>query len=185
MRRSLAEVVVGELEVADLGCHDRLGGGGQRGVSYGECLVVGEVPGLLLLAERIAEDVHREHEVGLLDDLLAVEVEVREVQEQGILLRPRVFEIPELVAGEALRLRWTPSASSHGITIAVRCVAPGRGLLEIGPERCSVAGMTGDRIGCSAHVPLCQQVGVDVVVGDRAVLVRARDAVDAEAPCES
>src|SRR5207244_7684422 len=41
--------------------------------------------------------------------------------------------------------------------------------------------MTCDRVGGFAQVSLREQVGVDVVVGDRAVLVGAGDAVDAEA----
>src|SRR5438046_2794794 len=36
-------------------------------------------------------------------------------------------------------------------------------------------------VGGGEHVPLREQVGEDVVVGDGAVLVGARDAVDAEA----
>ena len=136
----LAEVVVGELEVPDLGCHDRLGAGGQRGVSHGEWLVVGEVPRLLVVAERVAEDLHREHEVGLLDHLLAVEVEVGEVQEQGILIRPRVLEVPDLVAGEALRLRVDAERVVPRDHDLVRGVSPGRRLLRIDSERCRARG---------------------------------------------
>ena len=97
-QRGLAEVVVGELEVADLGRDDRLRAGRERRVADGERLVVGEVARLLLVGERVAADVQREHEVGLLDDLLAVEVEVGEVQEQRVLVGRRVLEVPELVA---------------------------------------------------------------------------------------
>ena len=75
----LAEVVVGQLEVAGLGSDDRLDAGRERRVAYGQLLVVGEVAGLLLGGERVAAGVEREHEIGLLDDLLAVEVEVGEV----------------------------------------------------------------------------------------------------------
>ena len=39
-----------------------------------------------------------------------------------------------------------------------------------------------DRVGGRSQVPLRHQVRVDVVVGDRAVLVGAGDAVDAEPP---
>ena len=63
-----------------------------------------------------------------------------------------------------------------------RGVAPRRRLFEVGTERCGVAGMTGDGVRSSAQIPLCEQVGVDVVVRDRAVFVGAGDAVDAEAP---
>ena len=59
-------------------------------------------------------------------------------------------------------------------------VAPGGRLLEVGTERRRVARVARDRVGGGAQVPLGQQVGVDVVVRDRAVLVRAGDAVDPE-----
>ena len=100
-----AEVVVGQLEVADLGRDHRLGAGRERGIADRQRLVVGEVAGLLLVAEGVAAQVQREHEVGLLDDLLAVEVEVGEVQEQRVLLGSGVREVPGLVLGEGLGLR--------------------------------------------------------------------------------
>ena len=49
-QRGLGEVVVGQLEVADLGGDDRLGARGQRRVANGQRLVVGEVARLLLVA---------------------------------------------------------------------------------------------------------------------------------------
>ncbi len=61
-------------------------------------------------------------------------------------------------------------------------VTPGRRLLRINSQRYRQAGLTPHRVGRGQHVPLCQQVGVDVVVGDGAVLVGARDAVDVETP---
>ena len=85
-QRRLAEVVVGELEVADLGRDHRLRARRERRVAHGQRLVVGEVARLLLVGEGVAAQVQREHEVGLLDDLLAVEVEVREVQQQRVLV---------------------------------------------------------------------------------------------------
>ena len=63
-----------------------------------------------------------------------------------------------------------------------RGVSPGCRLFEVGTERCGVAGMTGHCVGSGAQIPLCEQVGVDVVVRDRAVFVGAGDAVDTEAP---
>ena len=98
MQRGLAEVVVGELEVPDLGGDHRLRAGRQRRVAHRERLVVGEVARLLLVGERVAAAVQREHEVGLLDDLLAVELEVREVQQQRVLVGRGALEVPELVA---------------------------------------------------------------------------------------
>ena len=84
-QRGLAEVVVGELEVADLGRHDGLDARRQRRVADGQRLVVGEVARLLLGGEAVAAQQQREHEVGLLDHLRAVELEVRDVQQQRVL----------------------------------------------------------------------------------------------------
>ena len=78
-QRRLGEVVVGQLEVADLGRHHRLRAGRERRVAHGDRLVVGEVARLLVGRERVAAELHRQHEVGLLDDLAAIEVEVGEV----------------------------------------------------------------------------------------------------------
>src|SRR5207247_2220257 len=61
-------------------------------------------------------------------------------------------------------------------------VPPGSGFLEVGSELGGVAGMAGDGVGGGAEIPLREQIGVDVVVGDCAVLVGTGDAVDAEAP---
>src|SRR2546430_8782522 len=49
--------------------------------AHGQRLVVGEVPRLLLGGERVAAQLHGEHHVGLLDDLLAVQLEVRRSEE--------------------------------------------------------------------------------------------------------
>ena len=57
-------------------------------------LVVGEVARLLLVAEGVTAQMQRQHEVGLLDDLLAIQVEVGEVQQQRILLGRGGVESP-------------------------------------------------------------------------------------------
>ena len=77
---------------------------------------------------------------------------------------------------------WTPRRSSNGISIASaasRQAAVSSGVdVELGaPVR-----MASDGVGCEAQVPLRHQVGVNVVVGDGAVLVGAGHAVDAKAP---
>ena len=51
---------------------------------------------------------HREDEVSLFDDLLAVEIKVRVVQEQGIVVRSGLREIPRLVFGKGFVLRGYP-----------------------------------------------------------------------------
>ena len=84
--------------------------------------------------------------------------------------------------GEALGLRVDAELLVPGDDHVVGGVAPGRGLLEVGAELGRVARMAGDGVGGRAEVPLREQVRVDVVVGDRAVLVGPGDAVDAKAP---
>ncbi len=56
------------------------------------------------------------------------------------------------------------------------------GLLVVDAERGGAPRMALGGVGGGAQVPLRHQVRVDVVVGDRAVLVGAGDAVDPEAP---
>src|SRR5258708_19947496 len=103
--RSFTQVIIGELELAHLGSQDSLCGSRQRGVAHGQRLIVREVARLLLWRERVAAQVHGEDEVGLFDDLLAIEVKVREMQEQRVLVRRGVGEVPYLVFGKGLGLR--------------------------------------------------------------------------------
>ena len=76
---------------------------------------------------------------------------------------------------------WTPSASSHGMTMSSAASRQAAASSRSAPSSAAWRGMARDRVGGGAQVPLRQQVRVDVVVGDRAVLVGAGDAVDAEA----
>ena len=176
----LAEVVVGELEVPHFSGDHRLRAGRQRRVADGQSLVVGEVARLLLVGEGIAARVQREHEVGLLHDLLAVQVEVGIVEQQRVLRGVGAGEVPGLMVGEALRLRVDPEGLVPRDDHVLGRVPPCRRLLEVGTESGGVPRMAPDGLGRRAQVPLSHQVGVDVVVGDRAVLIGAGDAVDAE-----
>ena len=72
-----------------------------------------------------------QHEIRLLDDLLAVEVEVRKVQEQRILLRLRVLEIPDLVVREPFGLRMDSEGLVPRDDHLPRGITPGSGLLGI------------------------------------------------------
>jgi hypothetical protein len=121
-----------------------------------------------------------ENEVGLLDDLLAVEVEVREVEQERVLIGLGVVKVPALVRGEALRLWVHAERLVPGNDDVVRRVPPARGFLEVRAECGGATGVAGDG-GGGAQVLLRGQVGVDVVVGDCAVFVRTGDAVDPEA----
>ena len=107
-QRRLREVVVGEIQMADLRRKHRLGASRQRGVANGQSFVVLEVASLLLIGERVAAQVHRQDQIGLLDDLLAVELEVREVQKQRIALGRGGLEIPAVILEKAVRLRMQP-----------------------------------------------------------------------------
>ena len=179
-QRGLAQVVEGEGEVTGLGRDDRLGAGRQRGVAHGERFVVGEIPPLLLRGEVGVAQLHREHQVGLFDDLLAVQVEVGVVEQQRIVVGRSAREVPDLVPGESLGLR------VHAQRLVIRDVhglpgvPPAGRLLGVdaqfaGPVRVALRGRRGGQ-----QVPARHHVGVDVVVGDGAVLVRAGDTVDVE-----
>lgn len=85
-QRGLGRVVVGQSQMVGLGGDHRLAAGREGGVADGQRLVVGEVAGDLLLVEVVRAGVHRQDQVGLLDDLFAVEVEVGEVEQQGVLV---------------------------------------------------------------------------------------------------
>ena len=63
-----------------------------------------------------------------------------------------------------------------------RGIAPGRGLLRVDAQFPGPLRMAFRQVGGAQQVPLGHQVGVDVVVGDGAVLVRAGDPVDVEPP---
>ena len=84
--------------------------------------------------ERVAAQVHRQHEVGLLDDLLAVQVEVGEVQQQRVLLGRGALEVPDLVLGEALGLRVDAELVVVGDEHRLGGVAPAGGLLVVDAE---------------------------------------------------
>jgi hypothetical protein len=175
-----AEVVQGQVEVTGLGRDDRLGAGRQRRVSHGQPLVVLEVPRLLLAGERIAEQVHGQHQVGLLDDLLAVQVEVGEMQHQRVLPGRGAGEIPDLVPGEPSAWECTPRGLVERDGHGLGRIAPASGLLVADAELAGALGIPLSRIRGGQQVPARHQVRVDVVIGQGAVLIRAGDAVDVE-----
>ena len=92
--RGLHDVLVRQVRQPHLRGDDRLAARRQRRVADGDLLVVGEVAQLLLVGERVAAQEQREHEVGLLDHLLAVELQVRVVRVQRIVLLGRAREVP-------------------------------------------------------------------------------------------
>ncbi len=176
----LAEVGVGQPQVPGLGGEHRLAARGQGGVPHGQCLVVGEVARLLLVGERVRALHHREHHVGLLHHLLAIQIEVGIVQHERVVLGRRRFEVPALEVREPGRL----FVHAEGLVVrdrhAGRGVPPGRGLLVVHSEFVGPVRMAGGRVGCGQQVLSRHQVGVEVVPGDGAVLVGSGHAVDVE-----
>jgi hypothetical protein len=161
--------------VADLDRDHGLRAGREGGVADGQGLVVGEVAGLDLGAEGVAAQVQRQHEVRLLDDLLAVQVEVGEVQEQRVLVGSGAREIPGLMLGEGLRLGMNAQLLVVGDDDR-RCGVPPAGcLLRVDAELGCAIGVPLDGVCRQPQVPLRHQIGVDVVVCDGAVLVGPGD----------
>jgi hypothetical protein len=154
----------------------------QRRVAHGDGLVVGEVAGLLILREAVAALPQGHYEVGLLDHLLAVEVEVVEVQEQWVPVGRRVLEVPDLMREEVLVLRMDPERRVVGQRHRVGGASPAVHLFLRDAQLLRTVLQLLTAEGRGVKVPLRHQVGVDVVVGDGRVLVRAGDAVDAKPP---
>ena len=135
---------------------------------------------LLLLGEGVRPHVHGQHQVRLLDDLLAVELEVRVVQQQRVVVLGCVLKVPPGVIGEALVLRVDVEALVKRDVHRGRRVPPGGRLLSRHTQGFGRAGELLGQIGRAGQVPLRHQVGVDVVVLDRAVLIRSGHALDPE-----
>src|SRR6202043_2770042 len=119
-------------------------------------------------------------EVRLLHDLFSVEVEVVEVKEERVLVRLCIPEVPMLVLGEIAGLL------VHSQRLVVWDVhmfgssAPSSDLSAPDLEPVRFAGVAVDGRGGPSKVSLRHQVGVQVVVGKGAVLVRAGHSVDPE-----
>ena len=85
--------------------------------------------------------------------------------------------------GEPLGLRMYPSAWSWGTIIALGGIAPGwRSPRRRRRARAARSGWRSTASAAARRFRCGHQVRVDVVVGDRAVLVRSGDAVDPKAP---
>ena len=140
----------------------------------------GEVARLLLIGERVATFVHRQDQVSLFDDLLAVEVKVREVQKEGVLVRAWFLRSPSDRARESPRPGdGFPALSRKGSRWFVRRPAELRRFLAVDFQAFIATSMCPlGRIRGRTQVLLRHQVRIDVVVGNRAVLVGTRHAVD-------
>ena len=96
----------------------------------------------------MADEVGGEHDVGLLDHLVAVELERVEVQQQRVLLARRALEVPALALEEALVLEHDPerlvarhvhalggAAPALDLVGGERQLAGERGVRDAGPRR--------------------------------------------------
>ena len=104
------------------------------------------------------------------------------MQQQWILFGPRRVEVPDLVLGERFRLGVNTARVVVRDQHRVGRVTPASGLLGVDAQLGGAIGIALNRVGSGEQIALCHQVRVDVVVGDRAVLVRSGDTVDAKAP---
>ncbi len=168
--------------MADLRGHDRLRPRRQRRVPHRDLLVVREVAGLLLRGEGDAPEVHGQHEVSLLHHLLAVQVEVREVQQQRVLIGSRRGEVPARVVRVPFALLVDAEARVERHHDPRRGVTPRRRLFHLDAQLVGEVGMALDHLRRGPQVLLGHEVRVDVVVDERVVLVGTGDAVDAEPP---
>ena len=89
--------------------------------------------------------------------------------------------VPDLAPGEPRCLGVHAQRLVVGDSHGLRHVPPGGGFPVAHTEFAGAGGLPFGRVGGAEQVCLRHQVGVDVVVGDGAVLVRAGDPVDVEA----
>ncbi len=160
--------------------HHRLGRCGERGVAHCDRLVVGERAILLRERERLVREEQGEHEIGLLHDLLAVQIEVGEVVVQQVLLGVRRLEVPPRQIRVARRLRVHAPGRVERDVHRVGRRLPSRDLLRRDAEAIGDIGMGASRRRGAPQVQLHHEVGVHVVVHHGGVLVGPRDAVDVE-----
>ncbi len=102
------------------------------------------------------------------------------MQEQGVLIRRGVSEVPHRVLGKGLILWGHSQALVIGEEHLLGCLAPAGDLVAVHAEGACLFGMALHCFCRPAQVVLGHEVGVDVVVSDGAVLVGSRDTVDAK-----
>ncbi|MDF2574998.1 MAG: hypothetical protein K0S05_1910, partial [Agromyces sp.] len=182
------EVPDRQLVVADLGRDDRLHDRRERRVARGQRVVVLEVRALRLGGEPVALQVEREHDVGLLEHLEAVDDERVVVQQQGSAVLGGVLEVPQLLLQE----RGVLGVDAELLVerdVHVRGRTTPAGHLTRGDPEALHEPVVGDRVehlqvvdraGGRGEVRPGHDVRVEVVVHDRRVLVGPGHAVDVE-----
>jgi hypothetical protein len=101
--------------------------------------------------------VEREDEVGLLDDLLAVELELGEVQEQRVAVDGSSGEVPPLVLSKAFRLWVHTELRVPRQEHLARGGLPGGGLFTVGAELRALLRVASSGVGGGEQVLLCQR----------------------------
>ena len=184
----LPEVLQRQVLVAHLRREDRLHDGRQRRVARGQRVVVLEVGELVLGREVVALQEQREHDVGLLEHLVAVDHERVEVQQQRPLVGRGVLEVPHLALEEHLVLRMDAEGRAERDVQRLGGPIPRLGLAGVEVQAVDhravglgvVLGHLADGARGEAEVEAGHDVREQVVVDDRGVLVRPGDAVDVE-----
>ncbi len=181
--RGLEQVGVGEVEMPHLCRDDGLRARRQRRVAHGQALVVVERARLLLLREAVPHPVQCEDEVGLLDDLLAVQIEVRVVHEQRVGVGLGALgKIPHFSIRRPGELLVDPALSVVVHRHPLRRVTPACEVVVDDAEGFGLVLMAFGDVRRVAQVTSRRQVRVRVVVDDGAVLVRPGHSADVEAP---
>jgi hypothetical protein len=102
------------------------------------------------------------------------------VQHQRILILARARKVPDRVLGELLVLGMHASRLVVGDEHGLGRVPPGGRLIGTDIELPGALRVALDGVGRCPQVLLRHEVGVDIIVGDGAVLVRTGNTIDAE-----
>jgi len=119
-----AEVRQRVLLIADLGGDDALDARRERRVAARDAVVVVVVGALLVGVELVAQEKHGENDVGLLDHLVAVNLERVVVQEEREVAGRGRLQVPHLAVEEAGVLGMDAAPLVVGHVHRVRCPHP-------------------------------------------------------------
>ncbi len=174
--------------LTDLGGDDAVHGRRQRRVAGGERVVVVEVAPLLGEGELVAQEEHRQHDVGLLEDLVAVDHQRVVVKQQRIVIGRGRLEVPDLTLEELRVLRVDPPLLVVGHVHGLRRSAPAEDLvvveIDIAAHHPVAVGIALAQLlqhrGGVVEVQPGHQIGEGVVVDHGGVLVGTGDGEQVE-----
>src|SRR5207237_6798029 len=112
----------------------------------------------------MATQMHGQHQVGLLDDLLAVEIEVGNVQQERVVLFRRGREVPYPVFGEGVVLRVDSQLVIVRDEYRSRRVSPRRHLVVPNSQSSSALMVPSSGLSRGQQVVLGQEIRIDVIV---------------------